>query len=224
MFNEPFLGGDQKSKDLTVICRRLLGLDTISNEPDDLFNFQVTFGGLHSAKALTNLIRNHHISLNGLNFSIKTLISLKKEGSNQCKELLGLIDNEAFISRDHQNDKLSYAIVSPPVEQALDSEVGCWVQRYPENVWPHKENVSQPILSAVDVTTNRNGDIFVLDPVASCLHAVDRSVVTSKHVFGRYQNGGYPSMQRLVFSTSLTSLDYSDIKGVGIVAVCDAGD
>ena len=70
------------------------------------------------------------------------------------------------------------------------------------------------IIYAVDICNKRNGDVYVLDAGASCVHIVDRLSVAAVRIIGRYDKPNlhtYPkSLKNLTnkvrLSNSLTDL------------------
>ena len=69
------MGGEQTSEDLRdLVLSEVMGQQMTFT---DRYNFETSFGGLHDAKAITNAARRYVLSHLDMNFSIKTLISLK---------------------------------------------------------------------------------------------------------------------------------------------------
>ena len=62
------------------------------------------------------------------------------------------------------------------------------MQRIPEKYLSYKKNAKsqKEIVFGVDVCVNRNGDVFVLDAGAACIHVIDRSNVAAVIMMGKY--------------------------------------
>ena len=143
------------------------------------------FGGLHLAKALVNCFRNHILQYDGEFFGTNTLLSMKDES-----EILQNIKNLVFVGKDRQSDFLAYMTVSPQVQEALSMKKHTWVQRIPEKHRSFKSNAKsqKKIVLCVDVCSNRNGDLYILDAGAACVHVVDRSNVAAVRMIGTYNS------------------------------------
>ena len=160
------------------------GLTENSSRSDMLSweKYTIGFGGLHLCKALVNALRNHEISYGGENFGLNILICLRYLSS-----LLLTLKNAVYIGKDRQSDFLSWLTVSPTVQRALLEQGSYNVQRLPERYSPHKATSQKKLIYPTSVVTNANGDVFILDPGASCVHVVDRSVIASVFLIGKYK-------------------------------------
>ena len=157
----------------------------ISSSDEDMMDLQklnIAFGGLHLAKALVNCLRNHIMQYNGEFFGTNTLISMRDES-----EILQNIKNAVFVGKDRQSDLLAYR-TRFKVQEALSVKKHAWVQRIPEKHLSFESNSKsqKKIVLCVDVCSNRNGDLYVLDAGAACVHVVDRSNVASVRMIGKY--------------------------------------
>ena len=54
------------------------------------------------------------------------------------------------------------------------------------NIYAKNASSQKKIIYAVDVHTNSNGEIFILDAGAACIHIVDRSTVAAIYLIGKY--------------------------------------
>ena len=90
--------------------------------------------------------------------------------------------------KDRQSDYLSYATTGPIVQETLKLAKTYKCTRVPENILSFNESAKkQPkILFPTAVQANRNGDVFILDSGASCVHSVDRSSVAKMFSLGGY--------------------------------------
>lgn len=147
--------------------------------------FTIGFGGLHLAKAITNAMRNHILTHEGMNYGMNVFRAVKK----QCADL-DWVKQAVYVAKDRQSDLLSYLTSCPLVSAAL-KKLGLYcVQRIPEPVLTYTANAKtqKEIVYPVSVGTNRNGDIFVLDSGSACIHVIDRSVVSKVFLIGSYNS------------------------------------
>ena len=177
----------------------------------------VCWCGIPGSKALVNTLRNHVLQYDGEYFGIDILISLR-----WVCELLQTIKTAVFVGKDRQSDLLSYLTVCRVVQEALKKQKNYLVQRVPEKYMPYKKNASsqKKIVYPVDVCANVNGEVFLLDAGAACIHVVDRSTVAALYVIGKYNTPNlenYPvtgknMVQNIRFSNSLLgiSIDAED--------------
>ena len=194
-----------------------LELDSTDSEMMDPRRYTIGFGGLHLSKSFVNTTRNHVLQFNGEYFGVDMLIALRDE----C-DLLQLIKNAVFVGKDRQSDLLAYLTVGPSVKETLKIKKEYSIQRIPEKYLSFKPNAStqKKVVYAVDVCSNRNGDIFILDAGAACIHVVDRCTVAAVFIIGRYMKPNlhtYPSKiknvtrkLRLSNSTCDMSMDAND--------------
>ena len=145
--------------------------------------YTIGFGGLHICKALVNILRNYNIQHNGEYFGTDVLIALREISAS-----LQLLKNAVFVGKDRQSDLLSYLTVCGIVQEALSIQKQYCIQRVPEKYMSYKKNASsqKKIIYAVDLCTNSNGEIFILDAGAACVHIVDRSTVAAIYLIGKY--------------------------------------
>ena len=87
-------------------------------------------------------------------------------------------------------DFLSYSTIGPKVQGAMRSKKQYCIQGIPEQYMPYKKNASsqKKVVYAVDICSNINGEIFILDAGAACIHVVDRSTVAAVHLIGKYNS------------------------------------
>ena len=159
---------------------------TLESSVEDMMNpkkYTIGFAGLHLAKALVNVMRNHVLQFGGQYCGVDILVSLKEES-----ELLQKLKHAVFVAKDRQSDFLAYLTVSSLVQEALREKKDYCIQRVPEKFLTYKANAvkQKKIHFAVDICCNRNGDVFILDAGASCIHVVDRSRVAAIYMIGKY--------------------------------------
>ena len=147
----------------------LINLSSSSSDFIDSSKFTVGFGGLHIAKVLINPSRNCVLTFKGQNYGIHILRAYKKH------ERLNHKKNAVFIRKDGQLDALSYSTCDKDVQDALREIRVYHVVRVPEPLMKHHENCKfqKRFLNPVSVACNTNGDVFVLDSAAQCVHIVD---------------------------------------------------
>jgi hypothetical protein len=157
------------------------------NSPESLLSsanlHTIGFGGLHLAKALVNSSRNHILTNGQVNYGLNIFRSIKKRSP-----LLTNIKQAVYVAKDRQSDLLSYLTCSPQVVQALNELEFYQVRRVPEPILAYTKNAStqKDILFPISMTTNQNGDIFILDKGACCVHVIDRCVVSRVFTIGRH--------------------------------------
>ena len=176
-------------------------------------SYTIGFGGLHLAKALVNSARNHVMQFDGENFGTEVLVSVRT-----LSERLQFLKNAVFVGKDRQSDLLAYLTVSPIVQQALEVLKFYCLQKIPEKFMPYKANASsqKKIVYAVDLCTNKNGEVFVLDAGAACVHVVDRSTVASVFIIGQYNAPSQKNYSESA-SNSATSIKFSnDLKDISV--------
>ena len=169
------------------------------------------FGALHLAKAFVNSIRNHVVQHNGEYFGTDILIALR----NECASLQN-IKNAVFVGKDRQSDLLSWLTVCSDVQEALSLQEFYCMQRLPEKFLPYKKKAlsQKKVIYAVDVCSNANGDVFILDAGAACVHVVDRSTVAYVTQIGHYNTPNLEkyskdsgnSVKKIRFSNSLMDI------------------
>ena len=163
------------------------GLETTSTDEEMMSSkkYTIGFGGLHMAKAFVNCMRNHVLQHDGEYYGTDMLLALRN-----ISEILQLIKNAVFVGKDHQSDLLAFLTVCPTVQRALKSQENCWVQRIPEKYLSYKKNAKsqKEIVFGVDVCVNRNGDVFLLDAGAACIHVINRCNVAAVDVIGKYNS------------------------------------
>ena len=153
------------STDNEMMCRR---------------TYTVGFGGLHVAKALVNTTRNWVVQFDKQHFGVNILIGIRR----LCP-LLENIKTAVFVGKDRQSDLLAYLTVCPDVQQALEKLGSYTIQRVPEKFQSHQAKAQKhKIIFPVDVCSNRNGIIFILDTGAACLHVIDCAVIVNMRVVG----------------------------------------
>ena len=160
-----------------------LTLTSSDEEMMDTKKCNIAFGGLHLAKAIVNSMRNNILQYNGYFFGTNVLLSIRHD-----LEILQKIKNAVFVGKDRQSDLLAYMTVGPLVQEALRLKGRSWVQRIPERHLSYKSNAKsqKKIVLCVDVCANRNGDLYLLDAGAACVHVIDRSNVAAVCMIGKY--------------------------------------
>ena len=146
--------------------------------------FTIGFGGLHLGKSLVCTSRNYVLSYKGGHFGVNILNELK-----ECCQILQEINNSVFVGRDKQSDLLNFLLIGPKVQYSLSRKDKYLVTRVPEKFLTYKENAKthKRIVMPVAICTNRNGDIFVLDAGACCIHVIDNSSVAKVTILGCYE-------------------------------------
>ena len=160
-----------------------LTLTSSDEEMMDTKKCNIAFGGLHLAKAIVNSMRNNILQYNGYFFGTNVLLSIRHD-----LEILQNIKNAVFVGKDRQSDLLAYMTVGPLVQEALRLKGRSWIQRIPERHLSYKSNAKsqKKIVLCVDVCANRNGDLYLLDAGAACVHVIDRSNVAAVCMIGKY--------------------------------------
>ena len=159
------------------------------SEGRDLFrrdSFSFIFGGLHLCKACVNCSRNHVLSFNGENYGVHVLRQLK----NQFEELFKLIKNAVIVGKDRQSDLLSYSTCDEKIQNIVEELKIYEIIRIPEEVlsYTEKAKTQKRFILPVAIAANKNGDVFVLDSGAACIHVADRSSVTKVTILGKYNS------------------------------------
>ena len=194
------MGSSQKST-----AQQMKQITKLSNatEMNDPHLFTIAFGGLHLLKASVNHLRNHVLSLNGQNYGVHILRALKNT-PGQHSSVLSNLKLAVINGKDRQSDYLSYSTTGPIVQETLKLAKRYICTRVPELILSFNENAKkQPrILFPTAVQTNRNGDVFILDSGASCLHAVDRSSVAKMFLLGEYMK---PSNNKVSSKTMMSA-------------------
>ena len=169
--------------------------------------FTLGFGGLHIAKALINPSRNCVLTFKGENHGIHILRAYKKHPS------LNGVKNAVFLARDRQSDQLAKDTCDDPVQTSLKEIKNYHVVRTPEPLMRHHENCkSQKLLiNPVSMTCNKNGDVLILDSASSCLHGVDRTIVSKVVTVGSYGLSDYSSKKQHTAADMKMSADIRDM-------------
>ena len=163
-------------------------LDSMS-EGRDLFRrdmFSFAFGGLHLCKAIVNCSRNHVLTHNGDNYGVHLIRQLK----NQFEDLFKCIKNAVIVGKDRQSDLLSYSTCDEKIQDILEQLKTYEIIRIPEEVltYTDKAKTQKRFILPVGIAANKNGDVFVLDSGAACIHVADRSSVTKVTFLGKYNS------------------------------------
>ena len=172
-------------------AKKMKKIDVLSKDKDfvnsDLHS--VSFGGLHLCKCIVNAARCYNMAYKGEKFGIYILRYLRL-GSDECATLSSKIKNAVLVCKDRQSDLLSYMTVSPVVQQALKAKDVYSVIRVPEKILHYTENAKsqKPIISPLSIKTNKNGDVFLLDSGAACIHVYDTSDVAKSFILGKYKS------------------------------------
>ena len=105
-------------------------------------------------------------------------------------DLLQNVKTAVFVGKDRQSDFLSYLTVSPVIQEALKKQKNYILQRIPEKYTPYKKNAAtqKNIVYPADVCANKNGEVFILDAGAACIHVIDRSIVAAVYFIGKYNS------------------------------------
>ena len=151
--------------------------------------FSIGFGGLHLGKAITNTSRNFSLSHKQQSYGIHVLRALRNiEGPHTAH--LANVKAAVYVGKDRQSDYLASMMSSKSIQEALKVAKVYTATRVPELVISHTENAKQQkkIVMPTGLVCNDNGDCFILDSGASCIHVVDRSSVAKVYVIGKYLN------------------------------------
>ena len=114
--------------------------------------------------------------------------------SRHLSSLLQLVKTAVFVGKDRQSDLLSYLTVDETVQSAMEKLKVYYVQRVPEKYTPYKAKSQKKIVFPVGVVANKNGDVFILDAGAACVHVVDRAVVANIRIIGHYRKNKFGSL------------------------------
>ena len=190
------------------------------SEGRDLFRrdmFSFAFGGLHTCKAAVNCSRNHVLSYNGQNYGIHLIRQLK----NQFEELFKFIKNAVIVGKDRQSDLLSYSTCDEKIQTILARLKTYEVIRIPEEVltYTDKAKTQARFVLPVAIAANKNGDIFVLDSGAACVHVADRSSVTKVTFLGKYNSPNMVSYGKCTLPKKASDLKISN--GISDMLIVD---
>ena len=168
-------------------CVERLTKETVGHDHLRSDRFTVGFGMLHILKAITNKLRNYCLSLNGENYGVHILRAMKNE-DDEAAMILRNLKNAVIVGKDRQSDYLSNMTSGKIVQDALTAKKNYLVTRVPEAVLAHKENANKQknMIYPVSVACNDNGDSFILDAGAACVHVYDHFTVTKLHLIGNY--------------------------------------
>lgn len=196
----------------------LLKLDSENIDLEFLSADKITigFGMLHILKAIINKTRNYSLSYQGQNYGIHILRSMKND-DDSAAEYLSTMKNAVLVGKDRQSDYLSYMTTSDVVQCALKQKKSYLLTRVPEPVLTYKDSAKKqkPFIFPVAVECNSNGDVFVLDAGASCMHAFDRFSVTKSYIVGSYEK---PCLDKYDSSTPLKGKDVKLSKNISSMA------
>ena len=174
--------------------------------------YTVGFGMLHILKAITNKTRNYVLSLNGENYGIHVLRAMKNK-EDKAADMLRNLKNAVFVGKDRQSDYLSYMSSSQVVQDSLQEKKHYILTRSPEPILTHTDAArkQKSLIFPVDVECNRNGDAFVLDAGAACVHVFDRFSITKSYVVGNYNK---PNLEQYVLGIGSrnSSLKAKDVR------------
>ena len=150
----------------------------------DMFSF--IFGGLHLCKACVNASRNHVLTYDGSNYGIHILRQLK----HQFDEMFQGVKTAVLVGKDRQSDLLSNRTCNDDVQGILNTLKTYEITRVPENILTYTENAKtqKRIISPIALAANKNGDVFIMDKGAACIHVVDRSSVAKVTILGKYEH------------------------------------
>ena len=145
------------------------------------------FGGLHLSKAIINCIRNHSLSLDGHNYGLHVLRALKNQDGPHSSTL-DMVKCSVLVGKDRQSDLSSYLTSSSLVQDALKAAGVYSCTRLPEPVLTYTDNArkQKKIIMPIGIQCNLNGDVFILDCGATCIHVADRSSVIKYFLVGNY--------------------------------------
>ena len=202
-----------------------------SNTIEDMNNpelFCVAFGGLHLAKSPTNFLRNNVLTLSGQNYGLHIVRALRNT-SGPHSSILANLKAAVPGGKDRHSDLLSFETTGPTVQESLKAAKTYKCARLPETTLSYKVTNQYKIICPTGVQCNRNGDVFILDSGASCVHAVERTSVAKVFLLGTYctpSSKGHD--QNLVITGSEVKLSnyLTDIfisKDADDVYVADAG-
>ena len=109
---------------------------------------------------------------------------------NQFEELFSEIKTAVIVGKDRQSDLLSYSTCDDKIQSILKNLKTYQIIRIPEDILSHTEKAKtqKEIISPVAVAANKNGEVFVLDSAAACIHVVDRSSVAKVTILGGYKS------------------------------------
>ena len=148
------------------------------NDMNDPHMFSIGFGGLHILKSPTNHLRNYALCLNGENYGVHLLRSLRHTPGPHSSVLANL-KVSVINGKDRQSDLLSYETTASTAQETLSLAETYSCCRVPELVLSYTDNAQKQkrIMKPSSVQCNKNGDVFILDAGAAVVHAVDRSSV-----------------------------------------------
>ena len=106
---------------------------------------------------------------------------------------------------------LSYLTVGPTVQDALKQLMVYDFQRYLEKVsWYKAKMQKNRVILPVDICSNKNGAIFILDAGAACVHVIDGSVIADARVVGTYMG---PCLSAYTSKNILAGIRFSNHLG-----------
>ena len=183
-------------------AKSIIKIETTSTDDEFVGSnlFGVAFGGLHLCKAIINSTRCYSLTNEGGNFGLYILRALR-HGNDKSSELLSGIKNAVFCARDRQSDYLSFMTCCPLVQEAMKEKEEYSLIRIPQKILTHTENArgQKSIIYPIVLQSNMNGDVFILDQGASCLHIFDRSDVAKGYIVGKYNcpsTDNYPAINK----------------------------
>ena len=170
--------------------------------------FTVGFGMLHILKCVTNKLRNYSLSLAGENYGVHVLRAMKND-DDEAGVILRDLKTAVIVGKDRQSDYLSNMTSGKIVQEALAKKETYMLTRVPEAVLTHKDNAKKQkkMIHPVSVSCNQNGDCFILDAEAACIHVYDRFTVSKLHLVGKYSE---PSLA--LYTTGSAKLKGKDVK------------
>ena len=163
---------------------------TDKSTEDDFKNpglVSIAFGGLHLAKSPTNFLRNNVLTFEGQNYGLHIIRALRNTPGPHSSSIANLKASVAG-GKDRQSDELSYDTTGPIVQESLKEAKTYKCVRLPEPDVPYKVKSQFRIMCPTGVQCNQNGDVFILDSGASCVHAVERTSVGKVVLLGAYNN------------------------------------
>ena len=172
------------------MAREVRKIDTSSADSEyaEAMLCSIGFGGLHLSKAITNCQRNCSMTLDGINYGVHVLRSLRLTPGDHHIHFSS-VKTSVYVGKDRQSDYLSYMTSSKPIQAGLTIAKKYVCTRTPEPILTHVDNARKQmkINFPVGIACNTNGDQFILDTGSACVSVLNRSSVGKMFILGEYK-------------------------------------
>ena len=161
---------------------------SVDSEFTETMLCSIGFGGLHLLKAITNCLRNCSMTLDGMNYGVHILRSLRLIPGDHHLHLAS-VKASVYVGKDRQSDYLSHMTSSKAIQTGLQLANEYVCTRSPEPVLTYVDNAKKQkkINFPVGIECNTNGDQFILDTGSACVLILNRSSVAKMFFIGQYK-------------------------------------